>query len=103
MRPHKELRRRTVLPLRASRGPIRWRGQLWSNYPRPKEEADARIASAEHRLREAEARAHSAEERAKAMEETFERIEAAVSAKILDKSRYRALNMGEQTAYRDVR
>ena len=68
-----------------------------------KKEADARIASAEDKLREAEARAHSAEERAKAMEETFERIEAAVSAKILDKSRYRAVNMGEQTAYRDAR
>ena len=57
-----------------------------------KEEADARIASAEDKLREAEARAHSAEERAKAMEETFERIEAAVTSKILDKSRYSAVN-----------
>jgi chromosome segregation ATPase len=61
-----------------------------------KEEADARIESAEDKLREAEARAHSAEERAKAMEETFERIEAAVSSKILDKSRYSAANMASK-------
>ena len=61
-----------------------------------KEEADARITSAEDKLREAEARAQSAEERAKAMEETFERIEAAVSSKILDKSRYSAVNMASK-------
>ena len=61
-----------------------------------KEEADARITSAEDKLREAEARAHSAEERAKAMEETFKRIEAAVSSKILDKSCYSAVNMASK-------
>ena len=67
-----------------------------------KEEADARITSAEDKLREAEARAQSAEERAEAMEETFKRIEAAVSSKILDKSRYSTVNMASN-AYRDVR
>ena len=61
-----------------------------------KEEADARITSAEDKLREAEARAQSAEERAEAMEETFKRIEAAVSSKILDKTRYSAVNMASK-------
>ena len=61
-----------------------------------KEEADARITSAEDKLREAEARAQSAEERAEAMEETFKRIEAAVTSKILDKTRYSAVNMASK-------